>query len=100
MAFTLRTAIGPLLVLKHFSPLLKAGATDQRTEDSDVPGARAVFYSARVGSIGDNATGPLAEKCFNCSRLGSLTMTMTMYFHVFLLLDEVAGTLTGAARQH
>ncbi|CAL1163341.1 unnamed protein product [Cladocopium goreaui] len=50
-------AIGPLLVLKHFSPLLKAGATDQRTEDSDVPGARAVFYSARVGSIGDNATG-------------------------------------------
>lgn len=51
--------MGPLLVLKHFSPLLKAGAAGAagRTSDSNVPGAKAVFYSARVGSIGDNATG-------------------------------------------
>lgn len=50
-----RNAIGPLLVLKHFSPLLKSGASEASV-------ARAVFYSARVGSIGDNATGTLTEQ--------------------------------------
>eukprot|EP00434_Breviolum_minutum_P027893 symbB.v1.2.024676.t1/scaffold2350.1/size109873/6 len=49
--------IGPLLVLKHFSGLLKSGAAERSAEDSNVPGSKAVFYSARVGSIGDNATG-------------------------------------------
>ncbi|CAJ1336446.1 unnamed protein product [Effrenium voratum] len=53
-------AIGPLLVLKHFSPLLKAAAQQQGSaadHPSGTPGAVAVFYSARVGSIGDNASG-------------------------------------------
>ncbi|CAJ1405370.1 unnamed protein product [Effrenium voratum] len=53
-------AIGPLLVLKHFSPLLKAAAQQQGSaadDPSGTPGAVAVFYSARVGSIGDNASG-------------------------------------------
>ncbi|CAK9041376.1 C-factor (C signal) [Durusdinium trenchii] len=47
-------AIGPVLVLKHFAPLLKSGAAGDGDRRSL---AKAIFYSARVGSIGDNATG-------------------------------------------
>jgi len=46
-------ALGPLLVARAFAPLLRSAARQRRA----ACGARAVFYSARVGSIGDNASG-------------------------------------------
>ena len=49
--------MGPLAVLKNFAPLLKASDAQSGEEDSALPRSTAVFYSARVGSIGDNATG-------------------------------------------
>ncbi|CAE7206958.1 unnamed protein product [Symbiodinium natans] len=60
MAYSLAVnVVGPLMVLKHFAPLLKASDTETAAsgETSQAPKATAVFYSARVGSIGDNATG-------------------------------------------
>ena len=45
------------MVLKHFAPLLKTSETEG-TLVPKAPKSTAVFYSARVGSIGDNATGP------------------------------------------
>eukprot|EP00928_Gymnodinium_smaydae_P023502 TRINITY_DN19372_c0_g1_i1.p1 TRINITY_DN19372_c0_g1~~TRINITY_DN19372_c0_g1_i1.p1 ORF type:complete len:302 (+),score=51.29 TRINITY_DN19372_c0_g1_i1:21-926(+) len=57
-------ALGPLLMMKHFTPLLRSAAAsskaDAASSDASTVGgvyARAVFYSARVGSIGDNGTG-------------------------------------------
>lgn len=51
-------ALGPLLMLKHFVPLLRrATETSKSDRGCGQPGARAIFYSARVGSIGDNSLG-------------------------------------------
>ncbi|CAE7183012.1 unnamed protein product [Symbiodinium microadriaticum] len=48
--------LGPLMVLKHFAPLLKASETEGALVPQ-APKSTAVFYSARMGSIGDNVTG-------------------------------------------
>lgn len=53
-------SIGPLLVAKSFAPLLSSVA-QHAADDAEASAprrlARAVFYSARVGSIGDNMSG-------------------------------------------
>ena len=51
-----RNVLGPLMVLKHFAPLLKASETEGALVPQ-APKSTAVFYSARMGSIGDNVTG-------------------------------------------
>lgn len=50
-------ALGPLLVAKEMAPLLRRAASQRTDRQPDQPGAAAVFYSARVGSIGDNGRG-------------------------------------------
>jgi len=51
-------ALGPLLVMQSFVPLLRrAAAQNSDAREADRPAASAVFYSARVGSIGDNQLG-------------------------------------------
>eukprot|EP00927_Polykrikos_kofoidii_P013466 TRINITY_DN15871_c0_g1_i1.p1 TRINITY_DN15871_c0_g1~~TRINITY_DN15871_c0_g1_i1.p1 ORF type:complete len:289 (-),score=50.89 TRINITY_DN15871_c0_g1_i1:192-1022(-) len=50
-------ALGPLLVMRHFSPLLRRAAAHEQVRPAGTPGSTAIFYSARVGSIGDNQTG-------------------------------------------
>lgn len=52
-------ALGPLMMLKHFAPLLRraAAASSKEERRPGDPGAIAIFYSARVGSIGDNSIG-------------------------------------------
>lgn len=52
-AFKVNT-FGPMLVAKHFSPLLLKAAKEK---DTAISGAAAIFFSARVGSIDDNKTG-------------------------------------------
>lgn len=50
-------ALGPLLVMQHLSPLLRKAAAQKTGLLPGSPGSVAVFYSARVGSIGDNQSG-------------------------------------------
>lgn len=59
-AFRVNT-FGPMLMMKEVSPLLVAAAKRNKQEShergSDMPGSTAAFFSARVGSIEDNASG-------------------------------------------
>eukprot|EP00929_Paragymnodinium_shiwhaense_P000226 TRINITY_DN100475_c0_g1_i1.p1 TRINITY_DN100475_c0_g1~~TRINITY_DN100475_c0_g1_i1.p1 ORF type:complete len:302 (-),score=27.24 TRINITY_DN100475_c0_g1_i1:68-973(-) len=52
-------AIGPLVTMQKFAPLLRraASANQGTSHVKGQPGATAIFYSARVGSIGDNRRG-------------------------------------------
>ena len=89
--------MGPLMVLKHFAPLLKASDTETAAsgETSQAPKATAVFYSARVGSIGDNATGG------SCTQRSTQNMKHVHALNVPKLPGpcQVDGTPTAAARR-
>lgn len=51
-------AIGPMLVAKHFTPLLVAAARKPRPKVAGMPAVpAAVFFSARVGSTTENGLG-------------------------------------------
>lgn len=63
VASFMTNSIGPLLMARSFAPLLSrasdaaAAAVSAASGSPGMPHSTAVFYSARVGSIGDNGTG-------------------------------------------
>lgn len=69
-------AVGPILVLKHMWPLLKAGAG--RGTERDV--AVVANLSARVGSIGDNHLGGWHSYRSSKAALNQLTKTASVEF--------------------
>jgi NAD(P)-dependent dehydrogenase (short-subunit alcohol dehydrogenase family) len=76
---TLETNIlGPLLVLKHFSPLLSAAADD---DDGGGGGGGGVWVniSARVGSITDNRAGGWYSYRASKAALNSITKTFDLH---------------------
>ncbi|CAM6089756.1 unnamed protein product [Calypogeia fissa] len=69
-------AAGPLLVMKHFANLLKAG----RGKDTTKAPAVVANLSARVGSIGDNKIGGWYSYRASKSALNQLTKTASVEF--------------------
>lgn len=69
-------AVGPILVLKHMWPLLKAGGG--RGTERDV--AVVANLSARVGSIGDNHLGGWHSYRSSKAALNQLTKTASVEF--------------------
>ncbi|CAM8972133.1 unnamed protein product [Rhodiola kirilowii] len=69
-------AVGPILVIKHMWPLLKAGGGS--ATDTDL--AVAANLSARVGSIGDNRLGGWHSYRASKAALNQLTKTVAVEF--------------------
>ncbi|XP_031407303.1 uncharacterized protein LOC116215647 isoform X3 [Punica granatum] len=67
-------AVGPILVIKHMWPLLKAGGGTKREV------AIVANLSARVGSIGDNRLGGWHSYRASKSALNQLTKTVSVEF--------------------
>ncbi|CAM8940128.1 unnamed protein product [Rhodiola kirilowii] len=69
-------AVGPILVIKHMWPLLKAGGGSGTDTDLAV----AANLSARVGSIGDNRLGGWHSYRASKAALNQLTKTVAVEF--------------------
>ncbi|KAG6398127.1 hypothetical protein SASPL_139579 [Salvia splendens] len=69
-------AVGPILVIKHMWPLLKAGGGTGTERDAAVVAS----ISARVGSIGDNRLGGWHSYRASKSGLNQLTRTVSVEF--------------------
>ncbi|XVF86101.1 hypothetical protein PTKIN_Ptkin18bG0014200 [Pterospermum kingtungense] len=69
-------AVGPILVIKHMWPLLKAGGGFGTERDVAV----VANLSARVGSIGDNRLGGWHSYRASKAALNQLTKTMSVEF--------------------
>ncbi|KAG6382328.1 hypothetical protein SASPL_141973 [Salvia splendens] len=69
-------AVGPILVIKHMWPLLKAGGGTGTERDAAVIAS----ISARVGSIGDNRLGGWHSYRASKSGLNQLTRTVSVEF--------------------
>ncbi|KAM7530359.1 hypothetical protein LguiB_033769 [Lonicera macranthoides] len=69
-------AVGPILVIKHMWPLLKAGGGSGTERDFAV----VANLSARVGSIGDNCLGGWHSYRSSKSALNQLTKTVSVEF--------------------
>ncbi|CAN1166325.1 Uncharacterized oxidoreductase C663.09c [Linum perenne] len=69
-------AVGPILVIKHMWPLLKAGGGRNSGKDFAV----VVSLSARVGSIGDNKLGGWHSYRSSKSALNQLSKTVSVEF--------------------
>ncbi|CAL1402698.1 unnamed protein product [Linum trigynum] len=69
-------AVGPILVIKHMWPLLKAGGGQGRERDFSVVAS----LSARVGSIGDNKLGGWHSYRSSKSALNQLSKNASVEF--------------------
>ncbi|XP_058197018.1 uncharacterized protein LOC131312998 isoform X3 [Rhododendron vialii] len=69
-------AVGPILVIKHLWPLLKAGGGHGTKRDVAV----VANLSARVGSIGDNSLGGWHSYRSSKAALNQLTKTVSVEF--------------------
>ncbi|XP_058071691.1 uncharacterized protein LOC131220857 isoform X2 [Magnolia sinica] len=69
-------AVGPILVIKHMWPLLKAGGGSGTERDVAI----VANLSARVGSIGDNRFGGWHSYRSSKSALNQLTKTISVEF--------------------
>ncbi|KAG5515999.1 hypothetical protein RHGRI_036891 [Rhododendron griersonianum] len=69
-------AVGPILVIKHLWPLLKAGGGHGTERDVAV----VANLSARVGSIGDNSLGGWHSYRSSKAALNQLTKTVSVEF--------------------
>ncbi|GFP95920.1 uncharacterized oxidoreductase c663.09c [Phtheirospermum japonicum] len=69
-------AVGPILVIKHMWPLLKAGGGNGTERDCAI----VANISARVGSIGDNRLGGWHSYRSSKSALNQLTKTVSVEF--------------------
>ncbi|KAM3250157.1 C-factor [Capsicum chacoense] len=69
-------AVGPILVIKHMWPLLKAGGGSGTDKDFAI----VANLSARVGSIGDNALGGWHSYRASKTALNQLTKSVSVEF--------------------
>lgn len=68
--------VGPIMVIKHMWPLLKAGGGSGAEKDSSI----VANISARVGSIGDNRLGGWHSYRSSKTALNQLTKTISLEF--------------------